>query len=183
MAISKARKEELVAQYIEMLERSNAVIFTEFRGLTNTEMTKLRRAVREAGGAYHVTKLTLLRRAMEQAGYPIPEYLSGAPLALSFCYDEIPGVAKALTEFAKENEMTVIRGGLMGDQFLTLEQIEALAELPPMEVLRAQILGLLEAPAANLVGVIQSGVAQVVNVLNAYIEQGEEGTATAEAAG
>jgi large subunit ribosomal protein L10 len=174
LAITKERKEELVAQYADLLDRSRAIIFTEYRGLSNVELTKLRRAIREAGGVYHVTKLSLLKRAMEDAGYPFPDYLDGAPFALGFCFDEVPSVAKALTEYAEDVEEFVIRGGLMEGQPLTFAQIEKLSDMPPLEVLRAQLLGLLDAPAANLVGVVQAAVGQVVNVLNAYVDKGEE---------
>ena len=174
MPLSKVRKEELIDDYLELLENSKAIIFTEYRGLTNTQLTKLRRAVRDAQGQYRVAKLTLLKRAMEEKGYAIPDELAGVPFAVGFCIEEVPSVAKALTEFAKENDAFVVRGGMMENSYLTEKQVKALAELPPLDVVRAQLLGLLDTPAANLVGVIQAGVAQVVNVLHAYVEQGEE---------
>lgn len=174
MAITRERKEKLVAQYADLLDRSRAIFFTEYRGLSNVELTKLRRAIREAGGVYHVTKLSLLKRAMEDAGYPFPDYLDGVPFALGFCFDEVPSVAKAMTEYAEDVEEFVIRGGLMEGQLLTFAQIEKLSDMPPLEVLRAQLLGLFDAPAANLVGVIQAAVGQVVNVMNAYVDKGEE---------
>jgi large subunit ribosomal protein L10 len=183
LAITRERKEELVAQYTDLLERSRAIIFTEYRGLSGTELTKLRRAIREAGGVYHVAKLSLLKRAMEETGNPFPDYLDGTPFALGFCFDEVPSMAKALTDYAEDVEEFVIRGGLMEGQFLTFAQIEALSDMPPLEVVQAQLLGLLDAPAANLVGVIQAAVGQVVNVLNAYVDKGEEYvTPAAEAA-
>jgi len=173
LALSKERKEELITEYTDLLERSRAVIFTEYRGLDNRTLTDVRRKVREANGAFQVTKLTLLKIALQNAGFPMPENLSGAPIAIGFCLDEIPSVAKALTEFAKNQEMFSVRGGLMFEQVLTAQQIESLADLPPLDVLRAQIIGLLDAPASNLVGVIQAGTAQIVNVLQAYVDQGE----------
>lgn len=183
MALTRERKEELVAEYVDLLKNSKAIIFTEYRGMTNPEMTALRRAVREADGVYRVTKMTLLEMAMDETGYPRPDMLTGAPLAVGFCLEEIPAVAKALTEFAKDKtENLVVRGGLIGADFVSSAQIEALAELPPLDVLRSQLIGLLDAPASQLVGVIQAGVAQVVNVLNAYVEQGEGGEAAEAAA-
>ncbi len=179
MPLTRERKEDLVAEYVELLNNSRAVIFTEYRGLTNKELNKLRNAVRDANGVYHVTKLSLFKLALEETGYPVPEMLSGAPLAVGFCLEEIPAVAKALTEFADDAEELVLRGGLMGDTALTAQQLEALAELPPLETLRAQLVGLLDAPAASLVGVLQAGVAQVINVVNAYAESGEAAEAAA----
>jgi len=171
LALSKERKAELVAEYADLLSRSQGLIFTEFRGLSNKEQARLRGVVRDANGAYHVAKLTLLKVALQQAGMAIPDGLAGVPLGVSFCLEDVPSVAKALRGYARESELVRIWGGMMDNQIMTPEQIEALADLPPLEVLRAQLLGLLEAPAASLVGVIQAGVGQVVNVLHAYVEQ------------
>lgn len=173
MALSRERKEELVAQYGDMIQHSQALILTEYRGLTDKELKAVRRAVREADGAYRVAKVTLLKLALQANGYELPEALEGAPVAIGFCYKDIPSVAKALTGYAKDKDLMVIRGGLMGDRFLNEDEVKAIAELPPFDVLRAQLIGLLDTPAANLVGVIQAGVSQVVNVLHAYVEQSE----------
>jgi large subunit ribosomal protein L10 len=168
LAISKQRKEELVAQYVDLIQRSKALIVTEYRGMADLELKKVRRAVREANGIYRITKATLLRRALEAAGQTVPEGLSGVPIAIGFCFDNVPGVAKALLGIAKESELFILHGGLMDGQYISADGIKAVAELPPIEVLRAQILGLFDAPAANLVGVLQAGVGQVVNVIDAY---------------
>ena len=176
MAISKERKEELVAQYADMLNRSQGLILTEFRGITDKELKSVRKAVREANGSYRITKTRLLIRALQDAGYPIPDALRGTPLAVGFCYGDVPAVAKALTDITKNSEVLSIRGGLMGQTFVGPEEVKAIADLPSMDVLRAQLIGLLDAPAASLVGVVQAGVAQVINVISAYAEQ-EQGAA------
>jgi large subunit ribosomal protein L10 len=176
LAISRERKEELVALYADMLNRSQGLILTEFRGVTDKELKAVRKVVREANGSYRITKTRLLIRALEEAGYAVPAEVRGAPLAVGFCFGDVPAVAKALTDITKNSEVLSIRGGLMGQTFMGPEQVKAIAELPPMEVLQAQLLGLLDAPAANLVGVIQAGVGQVINVINAYAEK-EQGAA------
>jgi len=173
LALSRERKEELVAAYSDMIQHSQAMILTEYRGLTDKELKTVRKVVREADGAYHVTKVTLLKLALQANGYELPAELEGAPVAIGFCYNDIPSVAKALKDYAKSADLMVIRGGMMGDRYLSEDEVRAIADLPPLDVLRAQFLGLLDAPAANLVGVIQAGVSQVVNVLHAYTEQGE----------
>lgn len=180
MPLTRERKEDLVAEYADLLQNSRAVIFSGFRGLNNKDMTQLRRNVMDAKGVYRVAKLTLLQLALEQTGYPVPErLLSGEPVAVGFCLEEIPSVAKAITDFADEHEMVEIYGGLMPERELSSKEIEALAELPPLDTLRAQLIGMLDAPAANLVGVLQAGVAQVINVVNAYAESGEGAGAAA----
>jgi large subunit ribosomal protein L10 len=173
LALSRERKEELVAQYSEMIEQSRAMILTDYRGLTDKDLKAVRRAVSEANGTYRITKVTLLKLALQAHGYELPEAVDGLPIAIGFCFEDIPSVAKALTECAKDADLLTIRGGLMDEHFLSEDEVKAIAKLPPLDVLRAQIIGLLDAPAANLVGVIQAGTAQLVNVLHAYSEQAE----------
>jgi large subunit ribosomal protein L10 len=178
LALSRERKEELVDEYTELLNRSVGLIFTEYRGMPNKDLTRLRRAVRDTNGAYHVTKMTLFKRALEPFGVQMPAEFDGVPIGVTFCLEDVPPVAKALRDFARTSDLMRIRGGLMGDTFMDVRQVEAIADLPSIEVLRSQILGLIDAPAASLVGVIQSGVSQIVNVLHAL-----EQTSAAEAAG
>jgi large subunit ribosomal protein L10 len=83
----------------------------------------------------------------------------------------VPAVAKALTAFAKDSEFVKVKGAVLGRQVLTSQEVEALAELPPLPVVRAQLLGLLKMPASRLAGVIAGGVRQVVNVVKAYSEK------------
>jgi large subunit ribosomal protein L10 len=153
------------------------VILTDFRGITDKDLKQIRKVVREANGTYRITKTTLLARALEAAGYPLPPHMKGTPVAVGFCFGDVPAVAKALTDFTRDGEKLVIQGGLMGQSFISPDEVKAIANLPSLDVLRAQLIGLLDAPAANLVGVIQAGVSQVVNVLNAYAEKGESAAA------
>lgn len=180
MAISKEKKRELVAQYEEALRSSEAVIFTEYRGLTTPELGKLRAAVREADGAYSVVKLTLFGRALENAGVPAPEGVLSGPVAVGFCHRDVPAVAKAIRNFGKEHELLTVTGGVMGNRVLSVAEVEAIADLPPVEVIRARLIGLIGGPARNLASTIAAGVRQVVNVLNAYSES-ERGAQAASA--
>lgn len=169
MAISKERKEELVAQYTELLQSSQALIVTEYRGLTNAEMHRVRRKVVEANGVYHVTKVTLLKRAMDAVGLPFfPDGMFDGPIALGFCFDDVPGVAKALLDATGDVDFLIVRGGLLGDRFLSAREVKALAQLPPLDVMQARLLGLISAPAANLAGVLVSGRRRVVDLFHAY---------------
>ena len=100
-------------------------------------------------------------------------------LGTGFAMNEVPTLAKALTEFAKEEEDLKIVGGLLDGELLSADEVKALAELPSLDELRAQIIGMLQAPARNLVGVFAGGVRQVVNVLDAYAKQEEEAEVSA----
>ncbi len=171
MALTRERKEMLVRQFAEMAARSSALIFTENQGLTVAEMTQVRRRVREAEGAYHVVKNTLLRLALAQAGLPVPDELLRGPTAVSFCLGEVPPVAKALVEATKEMERLQIKGGILEGRVMDPEGIQALADLPTREVLMAQVLGGIQGPARQVAGVVAGGIRQILNLLQARIEQ------------
>ena len=174
MAISRKKKEELVASYIEQIKTSDAIIVTDYRGLSVPEIQDLRARIRNAEGSFLVVKNTLAMRALEEAGLPtIGDLLSG-PVGLGFCAHNVPGVAKAITDFAKEKDALKVKGGLMGDVVIDEAAVKSLASLPPLDVLRAQLLGLISTPASQLAGVIAGGVRQLVNVVNAYAEKDNE---------
>lgn len=179
MAISRKKKEQLVQTYVDQLKESEAVILADYRGLTVGQLQELRGKIREAEGSFAVVKNTLAERALTDAGLPVPEEMLFGPVGIGFCGNNIPGVAKAVADFAKANEALEIKGGLMGDKVITEDDVKNLAKLPSLDVLRAQMLGLINAPATQLVGVVAGGVRQMVNVLNAYSEQGAEAAAEA----
>ncbi len=181
MAISKQKKDELVAQYKDLIDRSDALILTEYTGMTVKDMEDLRVKVREVNGAFYVTKNTLLKLALEEAGATIPDELLNGQVATGFAFAEGPSLAKALVNYAKKQDHLTIRGGILQMETLSVKQIEALAELPSMDELRAQILGLLNAPARDIASVLASGMRQVVNVIDAY-SKNEEAAVDAEAA-
>jgi large subunit ribosomal protein L10 len=171
LAITKEQKEKLLMQYEEAVANSQGIIITEYRGLSAPELGKLRAAIREANGSYNVVKLTLFKLALERAGLSVPEEMFGGPVAVGFCPKDVPAVAKAFKEFSKDQELLLIKGGLMSGRLLSYDDIQAIADLPPIEVIRAQLMGIISGPARNLVGAIAGGVRQVVNVLNAYSEK------------
>lgn len=171
MAITKERKRELVAQYTELLGRSRAVILTDYLGLNVAQITRLRNQIREANGAYYVTKNTLVRLALEQAGLTVPDEWLEGPTAMGFCFDQVPFIAKVITDFANETQILTVKGALLGERAVDAAQVQALANLPPAEVLRAQILGALTAPMSGLVGALNGLLSGLVGVLDARGEQ------------
>lgn len=179
MAISRAKKEELVQQYVDQLKSSEAIIVTDYRGLTVPQLQQLRSKIRESEGSFAIIKNTLFKRALEEADLPTIDDALVGPIGVGFCHQNIPGVAKAVVDFAKEHDHFVVKGGMMNERFIDEAAVKSLASLPSIEVLRAQILGLINAPASQLVGVVAGGVRQMVNVINAYAEKGNEASAEA----
>jgi large subunit ribosomal protein L10 len=178
LALTKERKKEMVAQYADLLERSQGVILTDYKGLDVTQITHLRNQVREANGAYYVTKNTLIKLAMQRAGLSVPDEWLQGPTAVGFCFDQIPAIAKAISDFAEESEILTIKGAMLGDQPINEDRVKALASLPPAEVLQAQVLGALTAPMSGLVSVLSDLLSGLLGVLDARQEQlGEAETA------
>jgi large subunit ribosomal protein L10 len=171
LAISKQRKAELVAQYVEQLKQSQGIILADYRGLSVGDMSDIRNAMRPAGGKFQVIKNRLLALALKEMEMSLPEEWLIGPTAVGFCHAEIPPVAKALADAAKNLETLRIKGGLTGTSVIEEEQVRTIAELPPREVLLAQVLGTINAPASRVTSVVASGIRQILNVLQAYVDK------------
>jgi large subunit ribosomal protein L10 len=172
LAISKQRKNEVLDQYKAWLEQSQAVILVEYTGATMKNMDAIRAKIRESGGEFHVIKNTLARMAFDAQGLEAPEDFLVNSTAASFAFSDPAALAKALSEAAKGLDAIKVKGGFMDKQVLNAAQVKALAELPPLPVVRAQLLGVLLAPASKLVRTLAEPGRQVASVLKAYADQG-----------
>jgi large subunit ribosomal protein L10 len=171
LAISKQRKEELVANYAEWLKQSQAVILTEYIGLSMKQIDDLRSKVREAGGEFHIVKNTLGKLAFERAGLEVPESLMEGSTAAAFAFNDAPAMAKVLTEFARTSEFVKIKAGYLENRLITDVEVKNLADLPPLPVMRAQLLGVINAPASKLVRTLAEPARQVAAVIKAFAEK------------
>ena len=171
MAVSKARKEEVLAIYAEWLKNSQAVILVEYTGAKMKDLDGIRSKIREAGGEFHVLKNTLARRAFADSGMDLPADFLVKSTAVSFAFTDPASTAKALTEATKGKEFVKVKGGFMGGQALTSAQVKALAEMPPLPVVRAQLLGVLQAPAGKLVRTIAEPARGLAAVIKAFSER------------
>jgi len=170
LAITKERKNELVTQYSEWVNRSKALVLTRYVGLTMKEIDTLRAKVRENGGEFHIIKNTLAKLAFEQAGLPVQQEQLEGSTAVIFAFSDAPATVKAVTEFVKTSEFLKIKGGYLEKQSLTADGVKALADLPPLPVLRAQLLGTLLAPAGKLVRTLAEPGRMVAAVIRAHAE-------------
>lgn len=174
MAISREKKEELLSWYTDLFSRSSVAILTDYRGLTMGDITQLRNRLREIRGEYHVTKNRLVKLALQEAGLPVPEDLLEGPTATGFCFEEVPAVAKLLVDFSKESKVLIIKGGLLGNRVISPDEVTALAELPPRQVVLAQVLGTIQGPAGGITRAIAGGIRGILYVLKARVEQLEK---------
>ena len=177
MAISKEKKQQMVADYVDKLSQSQAAILTDYRGLTVAALSDLRRRLREDDGVFQIVKNTLFKRALEQVDLSAPEEQFQGTVAVSYCLGEVPPVAKTLMDFAKESEILQVRGAILGNAFLAPDKVKELADLPPREFLLAQLLGAVQGPMSGLVSTITAPMRELVQVLQARSEQGQEAAA------
>jgi large subunit ribosomal protein L10 len=189
----RPEKVAVVEEVREKLDSADAVVFTEYRGLSVSDLYELRGAIRAAGGEYRIYKNTLVRRATRELNLDLDEILTG-PTALTFVTekpDGTPGdavlVAKAIKNFAKSNPLLVLKGGRLGDQLLDVAGINSLADVAPREELLARFAGGLAAPMTNFARLLQALPQNFAYALQALIEaggaSGDEGGSTEETPG
>jgi large subunit ribosomal protein L10 len=171
LAISKQRKEEVQALYADWLKRSEAVILVEYSGVNMKSLDNIRAKIREAGGEFHVIKNTLARRVFAENGMEIPQDYLVKSTAISFAFTDPASTAKALTDATKGNEFVKVKGGFMGGKALDAAQVKMLSDMPPLPVMRATLLGVLQAPAGKLVRTIAEPARGLAAVVQAFTEK------------
>jgi large subunit ribosomal protein L10 len=169
LAITKQRKEDLVAIYSEWLANTDGFIIAHYNKLTVAQTNNLRKRLVDSGGTYMVTKNTLFKIALQQNDWPVPEDLLTGMVGVIFGNGNLPAVAKSMQTFVKEapDNFSPIGGVLAGSVF-SAKDVEAIADLPTIDELHAQIAGLVVSSASQIAGLLQAATSQVVNVLQAY---------------
>ncbi|HZV51947.1 MAG TPA: 50S ribosomal protein L10 [Candidatus Dormibacteraeota bacterium] len=174
----RPEKLQQVELLTEKLRAAKVAVLTDYRGLTVGQMQELRRRLRAQNVEYRVVKNTLARRAAVQAGHPEFQDLLRGPIAIAFGYEEVAAPARVLADFVRQTRLKLeVVGGLVEGRTLDAERTRQIADLPPREVLLAQLLGTVQGPVAQLVGALQAPVQQLVGLLQAYREklEGQEG--------
>ncbi|TDA68583.1 MAG: 50S ribosomal protein L10 [Clostridia bacterium] len=173
MSKSRARKEQEVAKLQDRMERSQAIILADYRGLKVAEITRLRRQLQNAGADLQVVKNTLAWRAAQDMGWEdLAPYLEG-PTAMAFAPRDETQIAKILVEFAREHKVMGLKGAVLAGRVFSGEGVKALAELPSREELLARVAGGMAAPLSGLAGCLQGLLRNLVYVLEAVREQQE----------
>ena len=170
MAITKERKHELVTQYKELLKTNTGLILTSCSGLSVKEIEGLRGKIREVGGVFHIVKNNLIELALKETDLPFPEGALIGPTAIGFATEDVVGVAKAIVDLANESEAMFVKGAVIDRIVYDDIQVRRIASLPPMNMVQAQFLSLLQTPASRLAGVVAASIRQVVNVIKSYSE-------------
>ena len=170
--MNRTEKRDFIASLAAVFAETSMVVVTRNDGLTVADVTDLRRKVRAAGATYKVAKNRLATLALDGTQFDGIKPLLKGPTALAWAEDPV-AVAKVVVEFAKTNDKLVLLGGSLGSQVLSADGVKALAELPSLDTLRAQLVGLISTPATRIAGVTQASAAQLARVFGAYAKTGE----------
>ncbi len=172
----KTEKERVVGELAERLRETESLLVADYRGLTNAQLAEVRTRLREHGATFTVVKNSLTRRAAEAAGAEQLLALLEGPTAIAFVQsDGDPiAVAKALADTAKETKILALRGGVLEGKQLDPADVEQLAKLPPVDVLKGQVLGVILAPLTQLLGLLQAPLRDIVGLVDARIAQLDE---------
>jgi large subunit ribosomal protein L10 len=165
--MKKVQKTDLVTDLSQRFGRARMALVSEYKGMTAAESTELRSRLRAVRGELRVAKNTLVRRAIRDTNYAALDGQLGGPVGLIFSFEDPVAVAKAVTSFKEAGERFKIRGGVLEGKPLTREEVQELANLPPKEVLMAQLLGLLQAPASNLVRLLNEPGSALARLIDA----------------
>jgi large subunit ribosomal protein L10 len=178
----KAEKERIVAELAERLRQTPTLFVADYRGLSVTEIDDLRTKLIEHGARFTVVKNTLTKRAAEEAGAEALLALLEGPTAIAFIEadGDMVAVAKALTDSARTTRILAIRGGILDGSPIGEEDVRNLATLPPLDVLRGQVIGAITAPMMTVVGLISAPVRDLIGLIDARIEQLQAQGDTAE---
>jgi large subunit ribosomal protein L10 len=181
--MDRNEKERVVAELSERLTSAESLIVADYRGLTNAELAGVRTKLRDHGATFTVVKNTLTRRAAEAAGAESLLALLDGPTAIAFVEAEGDpvAVAKALADTARDTKILSLRGGVLSGKAMAAADVEELAKLPPADVLKSQLVGVIVAPLTQLVGLLGAPLRDLVGLLDARIAQLEEGGDTSGA--
>lgn len=168
----RAEKKIITSEYVVRLNASPFFIVVDYVGLTVGQFTELRKRLSKAGAEVHVVKNSIFRIAAQEAGVTGFNGALAGQLAVVTGQKDVSAAAKAVKTFQAEFEKPKIKFGYLNNQRLEAADLKALADLPPIEMLRSKLLGVLQAPAGSLVRLLNTPAAQLARVLQARVEKG-----------
>lgn len=181
MAISKQKKQQMMAAYREMLGRAKGLVITEYRGFSMKNFNAVRSSIRKVDGSFTVTHTTIFMKALKEFGFAVPEDLLTGPVAIAIAYGELGTLTKTVIDAKKDNDKLVLKGGIMGDMVFRGEAgLETLSTLPTLDQARASFVGALQAPAGQLVSLFSQPAQQMAQILKAYTDKSQEGESAAD---
>ena len=180
-----AQKQLVITELKDVVAQSKGAILTDYRGLTVAEVTNLRKKLREVDAEYHIVKNTLFKIALgNEAGTQLDTLLTG-PTAIAFAKGDVVPTSKAVIDFLAtlKKPDVKLKGGYIDGKVYDVASVTALSKLPPKEQIISQLIGSLNAPAANLVGTLNNVIGDFVRTVQAIVDKhGESQSPAADAA-
>ena len=170
MAISRAKKEEIVENLKEKLSKAKTVVFARYKGLTVKDLTDLRNQLKEAEGEGWVVKNTLTKIALGKKS-DVPSKILKGQTALFFSYEDELASPKIVYKFAKDKENLKIKGGIFENKFIEANEVLKLAQIPSRDELLGKIVGSLNAPVNGFVGALRGNLLNLIYTLKAIGEK------------
>lgn len=171
MLLTRAQKEEQVRKMTESMDKSKSIILVNYQGLKNNEIETLKKNLREEGIGFQITKNTLFKIALKNAGLSIEDSLLDQPVAIIWGAEDEVTPSKITVNFGKISEKLQIIGGIINNKFADENTIKQLAALPGREELYAKLVGTLNAPMYRLVNALQGNLRSLVYILDQYKQQ------------
>ena len=163
--MNRAEKKEFVENFQVSISSAKVLLVTHYKGLSVSEISELRRSVKEQSANFRVTKNTLAKRALKDTCYKNLDKFFSGPTAITYSNDPA-SAAKAVFNFSKDNENLKIIGGAIGDKEGTIDEIKTLANLPSLNELRAQLVGIVSSPLRNIVTLLNKPSQSIATIMS-----------------
>jgi len=174
LAITREQKAQIYQNYLDILGSAQGMVVTEYRGMSMKGLTTTRNLLRGMKGTFNITKNTIFKIALRETGFAAPEELLSGPVAVAIAYGDLSALTKAMIQRAKEDELLILKGAIMGTTVFRADQLEALSTMPTLDEARAQLIGTLQQPASRFVGLLAQPGQGLAALLKAYTDKSEE---------
>lgn len=171
MAITRQKKEEILAELIKKFQEAKSVAFGQYSGMTVSDLADMRGEMRDAGAEFRVAKKTLLRIAAKEAGFELPDDILEGTVGAAFSYEDAISGPKVLKKVSKKLDFVKLMGGVMDGKILSTSEMIELADLPSREELLAKFVGMMRAPLQNFYGAVSSPLSSLARSLQEYSKQ------------
>ncbi len=171
LPLTRQEKQKFLDQYQSRLEKAQAVVVLRNNGLTVSEITTLRKKLRDADASFQVTKNTLFKKALQSSRFPVPDGMFVGTIGVCYFDGPVQSSARLLLDLVRDQKKLEVVGALMPDSIFGADEVKSLIDLPTREQLLAQLLGAVQGPMTNLVGVLQAPLREIITVLHARAEK------------
>lgn len=171
MAVSRKKKEEILAELVELFKDAKSVSFGQCAGMSVKEISIMRNEMREHGVKFKVAKRTLFKLAAKENGIELPDDIMEGPVGAAFSFEDMVSGPRLIKSTSKKVKVVKLMGGIMDGKVITISQTQELADLPTRDELLAKFVGMMQGPLRGFHGVLNSGLGSFARTLTAYAEQ------------